>query len=140
MFRFYLFALLIAILLSLLLGPGPSHALAPVFLPVGVAGGVALHAAPDHSLVNVSVAGRTRPSGANQTIPVAATGCCFSNSCLNWSLDPDGHNISGECWNKEDQRHWVKVESSLDLDSCLLNTDGKLIPSYQYVFLACISE
>ena len=89
-------------------------------------------AATGRAIVSFSGQKRSIPHGRGLTAKATAGDCCFSDNCLGWSLEPDGHTLSATCWSKLDQRHWVEVKTSLDLDYCLLNGDGDLIPQYQY--------
>ena len=59
--------------------------------------------------------------------------CCFADSCTSWSLDQDGHTIHSTCWDKTDQRgHWAQRSGILDLDECVGNADGSLVPVERY--------
>ncbi len=88
-------------------------------------------AATGRSIVSVSSQKRSVPHDLGLATAATPGNCCFSDNCVGWSLEPDGHTLSATCWSKRDQRHWVEVNTSLDLDYCLLNGDGELIPQYQ---------
>ncbi|KAH8897698.1 hypothetical protein GQ53DRAFT_817976 [Thozetella sp. PMI_491] len=127
---FRLLRILAIFALALFLVLGPLESAAAAVMAGTASGRRAPRVEPESALNAAPDPGR---SHFHETVKVSMppTGCCFSNNCINWSLDPDGYTINGECWNKEDQRHWAKVSSSLDLDFCLLNTNGVLVPSYQ---------